>query len=57
MWSNPVICFKGIRLVGQVSDCEELVGHKSTASTERYSLLCGEETLETGKSVSKRLYG
>ena len=33
------------------------LGHKSAASTERYSHLSAEETLETGKSVSKRLYG
>ena len=31
-------------------------GHKSAASTERYSHLSAEETLETRKSVSKRLY-
>jgi integrase len=33
------------------------LGHKSSASTERYSHLSAEETLETGASVSKRLYG
>jgi integrase len=33
------------------------LGHKSSASTERYSHLSAEETLETGKAVSKRLYG
>ena len=33
------------------------LGHKSSVSTERYSHLSGEETLETGESVSKRLYG
>ena len=31
--------------------------HKDAASTARYSHLSGEETLETGKDVSKRLYG
>ena len=39
-------------------DYEELVGgHKDSASTERYSHLSGEETLETGDSVPRRLYG
>ena len=33
------------------------LGHKSSASTERYSHLSAEETLETGRAVSKRLYG
>ena len=33
------------------------LGHKSTASTERYSHLSAEETLETGASISKKLYG
>ena len=33
------------------------LGHKDTASSARYSHLSAEETLETGKSVSKRLYG
>jgi len=33
------------------------LGHKSSASTERYSHLSAEETLETGASISKRLYG
>ena len=49
-----------------LSDCEELVGlitgddvvgHKSTVSIARYSHLSGEETIETGESISKRLYG
>jgi len=31
--------------------------HKDAASTARYSLLSGEETLETGAAISKRLYG
>ena len=53
-----MIYFRRIGLVDQVSDCEELVGrHKSTASTDRYSHLSGEETLETGESISKKLYG
>ena len=39
-------------------DYEELVGgHKSSASTERYSHLSAEETLETGAAISKKLYG
>ena len=33
------------------------LGHKSSASTERYSHLYGEETLETGAAISKKLYG
>ena len=33
------------------------LGHKSSASTERYSHLSAEETLETGAAVSKKLYG
>ena len=33
------------------------LGHKSTASTERYSHLSAEETLETGAAISKKLYG
>ena len=41
-----------------VSECKELVGvQKSTASAERYSHPTGEETLETGESISKKLYG
>ena len=31
--------------------------HKDAASTARDSLLSGEETLETGAVISKRLYG
>ena len=33
------------------------LGHKSSVSTERYSHLSDEETIETGESVSRRLYG
>ena len=33
------------------------LGHKSSASTERYSHLSAEETLETGAAISKKLYG
>ena len=33
------------------------LGHKSSASTERYSHLSAEETLDTGAAISKRLYG
>ena len=33
------------------------LGHKDAASTARYSHLSGEETLETGASISKKLYG
>ena len=33
------------------------LGHKDVASTARYSHLSGEETLETGEDISKRLYG
>jgi hypothetical protein len=33
------------------------LGHKSSASTERYAHLPGEETIETGDTVSRRLYG
>ncbi|MDB3916943.1 site-specific integrase [bacterium] len=33
------------------------LGHKDAASTARYSHLSGEETLETGAAISKRLYG
>ena len=33
------------------------LGHKSSASTARYSHLSGEETLETGAAISKKLYG
>jgi integrase len=33
------------------------LGHKDSASTARYSHLSGEETLETGASISKKLYG
>ncbi|MDC0229951.1 hypothetical protein OAK48_03165 [Deltaproteobacteria bacterium] len=41
-----------------MSDCEKFVGgQKSTASTGRYSRLSGEETLETGAAISKKLYG
>ncbi|MCS5554340.1 MAG: hypothetical protein NZ878_13605 [SAR324 cluster bacterium] len=50
-----------------MSNCEEFVGVtergikmvelKSSASTERYSHLSGEETLETGAAISKKLYG
>ena len=47
-----------------MSDCEELsegysqemmgvLGHKSSASTERYSHLSGEETLETRATISR----
>ena len=32
-------------------------GQKCSASEERYSYFSAEETLETGESVSKRLYG
>ena len=31
--------------------------HKDAASTARYSLLSGEEILETVAAISKRLYG
>ena len=31
--------------------------HKDAVSTARYSLLSGEETLETGAEIFKRLYG
>ena len=33
------------------------LGHKSSASTERYSHLSGEETLETGEPIPRKLYG
>ena len=33
------------------------LGHKSSASTERYSHLIAEETLETGEAINRRLYG
>ena len=33
------------------------LGQKSAVSTERYSHLSAEETLETGASITKRLYG
>ena len=33
------------------------LGHKDAASTARYSHLSGEETLETGAAISKKLYG
>ena len=33
------------------------LGQKCSASEERYSYFSAEETLETGESVSKRLYG
>jgi len=33
------------------------LGHKSSASTERYSHLSAEETLETGEAINRRLYG
>ena len=33
------------------------LGHKSSASTERYSHLSGEEILETGESINRKLYG
>ena len=33
------------------------LSHKDAASTARYSHLSGEETLETGASISKKLYG
>ena len=33
------------------------LGHKYSVSTERYAHLSDEETIETGESVSKRLYG
>ena len=33
------------------------LGHKSSVSTERYAHLSDEETIETGDSVSRRLYG
>ena len=35
----------------------ENLGHKSSVSTERYAHLSDEETIETGESVSRRLYG
>ena len=42
----------------RVSYFEELVGvQKSTASAERYSHLSGEETLETGEAINRKLYG
>ena len=41
----------------RVSDCKGLVvGHKSIDSTDRYSHFSSEETIETGESVSRRLY-
>ena len=33
------------------------LGHKDAASTARYSHLSGEESLETGAAISKKLYG
>ena len=33
------------------------LGEQSSASIERYAHVSGEETIETGESVSKRLYG
>ena len=33
------------------------LGQKCSASTERYAHLSGEETLETGAAISKKLYG
>ena len=33
------------------------LGHKSSASTERYAHLSREETLETGSAISKKLHG
>ena len=33
------------------------LGQKSSSSKERYAHLSSEETLETGKSVSRKLYG
>jgi hypothetical protein len=33
------------------------LGHQSAVSTERYSHFSGEETLKTGASINKKLYG
>ena len=33
------------------------LGQKDAASTARYSHMSGEETLETGAAISKKLYG
>jgi len=42
----------------RVSDCEELVwDENSTASREHYAHLSGEEILDTGAAISKKLYG
>ena len=53
--------FLPVKTVAQVGKSLGLIGkhlgHKYSVSTEHYAHLSGEGTVETGDSVSKRLYG